>query len=114
MSSMIQAPPPSIDVGGGDPGGGGPSDAMGAASGGANAKVVDLLKQALDLIQQASDAEPDDQDTAAIAKIAMAIHQQIAAEAKLTDDVMGAGPGAKMIRKAGGGGGAAPPSGGGY
>ncbi len=112
MSSSLSAPPPSIQIGGGDPGGD-PGAAMGAASDG-NAKVVDLLKQALDLIQQASDAEPDDQDTAAIAKIAMAIHQQIAAEAKLQDDVMGAGPGVKMIRKAGGPGGAPPSDSGGY
>ncbi len=72
MSSSLSAPPPSIQIGGGD------------------------------------------QDTAAIAKIAMAIHQQIAAEAKLQDDVMGAGPGVKMIRKAGGPGGAPPSDSGGY
>jgi hypothetical protein len=88
MSSMIPQPPPSISVNGGD-----------SPQGGDDANVVSLLKQALDLVNQAAAAEKDDIDTAAIHKIAVGISSQIAAEQKLTDDVMGAGPGVKMVRK---------------
>jgi hypothetical protein len=63
----------------------------------------------MELVTQAATAEKDDIDANAIHKIAVAISGQIAAEQKLNDDVMGAGPGVKMIRKtapaAGGSGG---------
>ena len=101
MSSIIPQLPSQIQIPGGpgagpgDPGPGGP----GGESGPDDADVVSLLKQALGLVQKAASAEKDDIDTAAIHKIAVAISSQVAAEQKLNDDVMGAGPGVKMIRK---------------
>lgn len=110
MSQMIPQPPPSIQVGG--PAGGGPQPGgpAGPGAGDADAQnVTSLLKKALALVNQAAAAEADDIDASAIHKLAAGISQQIAAEQKLTDDVMGAGPGVKMVRKASGGG--APPGG---
>lgn len=137
MSSMIPMPPRQIPVGPGGPGPGGPGGPLAALGGAAGPggpggpggappsaigsgndpdaqNVTELLRKAADLLGQAATAEKDDIDAAAIHKLAVGVHQQIAAEQKLNDDVMGAGPGAKMIRKtappAGGSGG----SGGGY
>lgn len=99
MSSMIPAPPSSIQIGGGGPGG--PPGPGGDPSGGdpADQDVVGLLRKAFDALQAAASAEKDDIDASSITKLAAQVHAQIAAEQKLTDDVMGAGPGVKMIRK---------------
>ena len=101
MSSMIQAPPPSINIGGPAQGGpaGGPPSAIGAGNDPDAQQVTGLLRKAFSALTQAAQLEKDDIDASAISKLAAQVHSQIAAEQKLTDDVMGAGPGAKMIRK---------------
>lgn len=101
MSSMISQPPPSIQIPGS---GGGPGGPGGAPSGGDPdaGDVTSLLKQALALVNQAAAAEKDDIDASQIHQLAAALSKQIAAEQQLTDSVMGAGPGVKMVRKAGG------------
>ena len=129
MSSMIQAPPPQIRIGGVQgaqggsgapgafslpapgppgPGPGGLGAGPGGPSGGSDAgpgdpdagDVASKLRKALALVQSAAQQEKDDADASSITAIAASIHKAIANETGLADKVMGGGDGAKMIRKA--------------
>lgn len=120
MSSLLGAPPARIPIGG--PGGGppglgpgGPGDDTGGPDADAS-QVVSMLRMALSLVQQAATLEADDPDAAQISDVAARLHKLIANEQNIKDQAMGAGPAAKMIRKATppGGGGGGPPSGAGY
>lgn len=87
------APAPSITLGGGAP----PEPTSG--SGG---DPAELMRKALETTRQAAAAEPDDEDQALLEKIGADIAKYLAAQQKLTDSAMGAGPGVKLVRKAAG------------
>jgi|SRR5262245_692470 len=121
MSSMLDAPPPQIQIGGGGPpddGGGGPegpiADALPDDStppGGDNGSpVTSLLRQALLNVHKAARMNPDDQEAALISEVAAKIAKLIALEQSDNDSLSGAGPGVKALRRASIGGG---PGGGG-
>jgi hypothetical protein len=95
-------PPGQIPV----PGGGAAPDAGAGDQQGA----IDKVTQAIQIVKEAIDAEPDHEDKLLLEKVATELQQYLAAQQKLTDQVMGAGTGAKAVRKATGG----PPAGGGY
>lgn len=67
---------------------------------------LELMRQALETTRKAAAAEPDDEDQAMLEKIGADISKYIAAQQKLTDSAMGAGPGVKLVRKAAGNSGA--------
>lgn len=122
MSSMIHQPAPSIQIGGpqGAPGqaGPGPLQGPGPAGGGPGsqvdpAAVKQNLQKAYQALMAAASAEGHDPDGAQYTQLAAKVHSLIAASTSLEDDVMGAGPGVKMIRKTANGG-AAGGAGGGY
>lgn len=102
-------------LGGGAPGGApapaapGPGEESGPGEGGGDS--VSLLGQALDLIRQAIDVEPDEEDKLTLEQCTTLLQKVKASNQKLQDTAMGAGPGAKFLRKAQGG---APSDGGGY
>jgi len=128
MSSILGAPPRSIDIGGpggpDGPGPGGPPPGLAAAlAGGPDdagpgdpdaSHVTGLLRQALTLVQQAARLEADDTDAASLSDIAARIHKAISAEQAGKDAALGAGPAVKMLRKASSPGGAPRGGGGGY
>lgn len=139
MSSLLQAPPRRIPIGGGPggpgglggPGGpGGPPPGLAAALSGAGAgpggpdvegpgdpdasQVVKLLRSALTAVTAAAHLEADDVDAANLSKIAADLHKAISVEQATKDQAMGAGPAAKMIRKAGNPANAPGGGGGGY
>lgn len=68
----------------------------------------DMLRQAIDVLTAYKVEEQDDEDLAMVAKIVADIQKLLASQQKLADQAIGAGPGAKFMRKQGGG------SGGGY
>jgi hypothetical protein len=106
-------------LGPGGPGGGppshipipsGPSDAAGPApdaggdsgpgDGPDSPKVSDAVNTAIDAISGVIDLEGDAADKAFLAKVVADLHKFLGDQQKLADQAMGAGPGAKMIRKA--------------
>lgn len=101
MSSMISAPPSSIQIGGGGaPGAGGPSGAGAASGGDPIAAFKDALTKLSNDALEATKLAHDPIDKQAILKIAGEIHGIIAGHQKEEDSLMGGGPGAKMIRRA--------------
>ncbi len=96
------APAPSITLGGGAP------PAPPAESGGSEwpSDPVALARKLLEGTRKLAEIEPDDEDQAAIEKLGADISKYIAAQQKLTDSAMGAGPGVKLVRKAAGNSGA--------
>jgi hypothetical protein len=80
------------------------------AAEGESSDPSDLVRQALDLLRKALEIEPDDEDTLLLEKMTTQGQQYLAAQQKLGDQAMGAGPGEKFLRKSGNGGSA----GGGY
>ena len=74
--------------------GGGPGD------GPDSPKVSDAVNTAIDSISGVIDLEGDAADKAFLAKIVADLHKFLGDQQKLADQAMGAGPGAKMIRKA--------------
>lgn len=97
---------------GGDPMGGAPPT-LDIPSEESSSDPVESMRQALDLVRSAAEAEVDDEDQAALEKIGAQIAAYIGSQQKLTDTATGAGPGAKLVRKAaaGQGGGAPAPAG---
>jgi hypothetical protein len=94
------APAPSIPL----PGGPGANDqAAPPDAGGGNPE--DLVSQGLELIRQAIPMDPDEEDKLLLEKITTMCQDYIARQQKLVDTATGAGPGAKLVRKASGGGG---------
>lgn len=102
MSSMIQQPPRSIPVNGG-PQGGAPGGAQAPGGDVDPASVKKNLQTAYQALMAAASAEGHDPDGAQMTALAAKVHALIAASTTLQDQVMGAGPGVQMIRKAGGG-----------
>lgn len=99
MSNMIPTPPQSIQIGGGQ---GAPGGGPGAPQGGGDvdpASVKKNLKDAVASLLAAQQAEGDDADAAQIAQLVAKIHTLIAGHQQLQDQVMGGGPGAKIVRK---------------
>lgn len=94
--------PESIPLGGGGP----PAGAEQAAptGGGGQANAEELVKKAKDLIRQAIEAEPDQEDKMILEDTASRMQKYLAAQQKLGDSAMGAGPGVKLVRKAAAGG----------
>lgn len=74
---------------------------------------VELVRKAIELVDAAKTAEPDDEDTVLLEKVTTELQTYIANQQKLVDTATGAGPGAKVIRKAQARGGGAAPAGGG-
>lgn len=95
-AAMGGGPPASISLGGGAP----PPPAEDAGP----SDPLALMREALDKTRKAADAEPDDEDQALLEKIGADIAKYLAAQQKLTDSAIGAGPGVKLVRKAAGGG----------
>jgi|SRR5215831_6150799 len=127
MSSLLQAPPRRIPIGGGPDGGpggpGGPGGLAAALAGGPppgpgpggppgpgddtgpggdadQSQVVKLLRSALTNITAAAHLEADDVEAAQLSDIAARLHKVISMEQSTRDAAMGAGPAAKMVRKA--------------
>lgn len=107
MSSMLQAPPPSIQIGGpgagpGGPGGPPPLGPAGPKPGGGDpiANVKAALSAALDDLDEAKNNEHDPQDKALIVGIQASIHKLLGAGQAAEDSIMGGGPGTKLVRKA--------------
>lgn len=59
----------------------------------------DMLRQAIDVLTAYKVEEKDDEDLAAVAKIVADIQKLLASQQKLADQAIGAGPGAKFMRK---------------
>ncbi len=92
-------PPPSIPLpGGGDPGAGG-----GGQPGPDTPDVEQAVQDAIDSLGQALDGENDPPDKATLAKIIADLHKFLGDQQNLLDKAVGAGPGAKIVRKAAGG-----------
>lgn len=91
--------PPSIQIPGGD---GGEPPAPDAGGG----DPMKMMRDALEMTRKAAAAEPDDEDQALLEKIGADIAKYLAAQQKLTDSALGAGPGVKLVRKAAGNSGA--------
>lgn len=104
----------------GDPSGGatGPDSTAGPQADALGGKSVapppsgdpsDTLKHIIDLFNVYMQEEQDPQDLAKASKLQADTHQLLADQQKLVDTATGAGPGARMVRKAtasqGGGGG---------
>jgi hypothetical protein len=62
--------------------------------------VSDAVNTAIDAISGVIDLEGDAADKAFLAKVVADLHKFLGDQQKLADQAMGAGPGAKMIRKA--------------
>lgn len=58
-----------------------------------------MLRQAIDVLTAYKVEEKDDEDLAAVAKIVADIQKLLASQQKLADQAIGAGPGAKFMRK---------------
>jgi len=107
MSSMI---PPSINIGGGDPSGGGaPPAGPGAGAtqgkpGPDSPRVLSLMQEAIAKLEEAKGLEGDPGDQAILADLSAKMHKFIGDQHKLVDQATGAGPGTRLIRKAGGNG----------
>lgn len=100
--AMMGGPPPSISLPA--PGGEPP-----AASGGEwPSDPVDIARKLLEGIRALAAAEPDDEDQAQIEKMGADMAKYLANQQKLVDSATGAGPGAKLIRKATRAGGGTP------
>lgn len=95
---QMGGPAPSISLGGGAP----PAPPADAAGG----DPLELMRKALENTRKAAVAEPDDEDQALLEKIGADIAKYLAAQQKLTDSALGAGPGVKLVRKAAGNSGA--------
>lgn len=108
LAPQAGGPAPSINIGGG------PQQEAGGGKPGApdSPEVEDLLSQAKDLITQAEQKEVDHEDKAKLMKMAADIQAFLGTQQKLTDTVMGGGPGAKLVRKAMGAASSATPGGG--
>ena len=94
-----------------------PPDMQGAGPGAGPARSVtskptgdhtDTIRHAIELLNEYQMDEEDDEDLALVSKIQADLQKLLANNTKLQDQAMGAGPGAKFLRKqqgAGGGGG---------
>lgn len=107
MSSLDPALLAQLGAGGGDPMGGAPAPAPAdAAPAGpditsdSQGDNNDNLRQAVSAIRAYMEGEQDDEDLAAAADIVSKIQKLLAAQQKLNDQAMGAGPGEKFVRKA--------------
>jgi hypothetical protein len=109
MSSYAneQAPPDlsamlSNAVGGGAPSDAGGGDALGGASVAPppTGDASDTLKQIIDLWNIYMQEETDPQDLAVASKCQADTHKLLADQQKLSDQATGAGPGARVVRKA--------------
>jgi len=66
--------------------------------------VKKALQAAMENLQQAATLAGDDADAAQISQLVAKVHSLIAGHQQLADQAMGAGPGVKLVRKAGGNG----------
>jgi hypothetical protein len=98
------APPSHIPIPGAAAGG--PGDNAGVP-GPDNPKVEQLVTQATDLLRQAVNLEHDPPDKAFLSDLVARAHKFLGDQQALVDKATGAGPGAKLVRKA------TPPTGGG-
>lgn len=65
---------------------------------------TDNIRHAIELLDQYMTEEEDDEDLALVSKIQADLQKLLANNQKLNDQAMGAGPGAKFLRKSGNGG----------
>jgi hypothetical protein len=79
-----------------------PEDALGGASVAppSAGDASDTLKQIIDLFNIYMQEEQDPQDLATASKLQADTHKLLADQQKLVDTATGAGPGARMVRKA--------------
>jgi hypothetical protein len=107
MSAYDESAGPAM--GGGGPAGllaaaqGAPPDA-GAEGGGEGSNSEDM-RQVKDLLRKILENEPDEQDSLLLEKMLTEAQQYLANEEKLVDTALGAGPGARLLRKTQGTGG---------
>lgn len=100
MSSMIQAPPRQIQIGGGQQGPqAGPRGPQQGGDGPDSTQVKKLIQQAIQNLDQAKALEGDVADQALIAKVSAELHQFLGNQQKMEDTAFGAGPGIKLVRK---------------
>ena len=94
-------PPPSIALPSG-PGGavGDPSGGGGKPGAPDSQSVTDKINQAADILSQALAQEKDPEDKALISEIVAKLHKFAGSQQSLVDKATGAGPGAKLVRKA--------------
>ncbi len=113
--SMMGGPPPDMMGGGTPPMGPGPG---GPPPGGPEGPSVtskpgggpdDALRIAIDALTQFLEETQDDQDLAVVSKIQADIQKVLSDNVKLADQAVGAGPGARFLRKQNSGG--SPPAG---
>ena len=90
---------------GGPPGGGMPPTGPGSPTSKPRGDKTDAIREAIELLHVYMTEEEDDEDLALVSKIQADLQKLLANNQKLEDTAMGAGPGAKFLRKAGGGGG---------
>lgn len=89
---------PYADLSGGAPDPGAADPSAGADTGASDPAA--LMKQALALLDQVKQAESDEQDTLLLEKMTTMGQQYLADQVKLQDTATGAGPGARLVRKA--------------
>lgn len=99
MSAYEQDPAAAMGGGGGGPEGL-LSAAQGAppedAGGGGNSES---MRQVKELLRSILENEPDEQDSLLLEKMLTEAQQYLANEEKLVDTALGAGPGARLLRK---------------
>jgi hypothetical protein len=100
--------PPDMGAGGQPPVDIGMPPEAAPPGGGEESGPVEVLKQALDMVKQAISAEPDEQDKLTLEQATTLIQKVLANNEKLADQAIGAGPGARFLRKAQGGAGPTP------
>lgn len=88
-----------------------PSGGAGSVTSPPSGDHTDNIRHAIELLDQYMTEENDDEDLALVSKIQADLQKLLANNQKLTDTAVGAGPGAKFLRKQNGGGGS---QGGGY
>lgn len=96
-------PPMPPQGGGGQPGPGGPGGPSGSITSKPTGDKTDSIRQAIELLNVYLVEEEDDEDLALVSKIQADLQKLLANNQKLTDQAMGAGPGARFLRKQGGG-----------
>lgn len=89
-------PPQSISVGGQ---GGGPVSGGPMGGGGNETEAVSLVKQAQVLLRRALEDEPDEEDKLLLEELTSSCQKYLASQQKMGDQAIGAGPGAKLVRK---------------
>jgi hypothetical protein len=93
-------PPELAALMGGEPAAEPPPDTGASFTSGQKGDPSDLLRQAIMFIEAYMREEQDDEDLAAAASILKDVQSLLAAQQRLSDRATGAGPGARVVRRA--------------